>query len=195
MTANFKWTCIFARVRPCGGRGTRTPTPHASRRCAIVRKLRSSTDAHRTAPTIGRGGHDISGRRYGQPLPCGAMRLTQRKGDLAVAQAIATFTRLGYDIAIPLTESAAYDLVVDIGGELRRVQVRYTSSRQVDLRRIHSNSNGYVVKKTKPDAYDWLYVLNDRGEEYLLKECLHTRRSWTPESRFLVGTKSTLMEG
>ena len=34
------------------------------------------------------------------------MRQTQRKGDIAVAQAIATFTRMGYDVAVPLTESA-----------------------------------------------------------------------------------------
>jgi hypothetical protein len=40
------------------------------------------------------------------------MRQTQRKGDIAVAQAIATFTRMGYDVAVPLTESAPYDLVV-----------------------------------------------------------------------------------
>lgn len=109
------------------------------------------------------------------------MRNTQRKGDIAVAQAIATFTRLGHDVALPITESAAYDLILDCDEGLKRVQVRFTSSRrrQVDLRRIHSNGNGYVVKKTKPDAYDWLYVLNDQGEQFLLKECLHARRSWT----------------
>jgi len=82
------------------------------------------------------------------------MRLTQRKGDTAVAQAIATFTRMGFDVLIPLTESAAYDLVVDAEGALRRVQVRYAGHGNVDLRRIHSNSKGYVVKKTKERVYD-----------------------------------------
>jgi hypothetical protein len=107
---------------------------------------------------------------------------------MAVAQAIATFTRLGHDVAVPITESAPYDLIVDCDDGLKRVQVRYTScSRgQVDLRRIHSNGSGYVVKKTKPDAYDWLYVLNDRGEEFLVKECLHTRRSWTASETSLL---------
>ena len=102
---------------------------------------------------------------------------------MAVAQAIATFTRLGHDVAVPITESASYDLIVDCDDGLKRVQVRYTSCDrgQVDLRRIHSNGTGYVVKKTKPNAYDWLYVLNDRGEQFLLKECLHDRRSWTPD--------------
>jgi hypothetical protein len=75
------------------------------------------------------------------------MRDTQRKGDIAVSQAIASFTKLGWDISVPLTESAAYDLVVEYKDTLKRVQVRYTSTSEVDLRRIHSNSTGYIVKK------------------------------------------------
>jgi len=94
------------------------------------------------------------------------MRDTQRKGDIAVSQAITSFTKLGWDVSLPLTESAPYDLVVDLGRCLKRVQVRYTSGKEVDLRRIHSNSTGYVVKNTKENAYDWLYVLKGNGEEY-----------------------------
>jgi PD-(D/E)XK endonuclease len=109
------------------------------------------------------------------------MRTTQRKGDIAVAQFIATFTRLGYDIALPITESAAYDVLLDDSGIIRRVQVRYTSGSEVDLRRIHSNSTGYVVKKTIKDAYDWLYILKGDGSEYLIKRCLDSRRSIKPQ--------------
>ena len=114
------------------------------------------------------------------------MRTTQRAGDIGVAQAIASFTKLGCDVSLPLTESAAYDLIVDTGSDLKRVQVRYTSSNQVDLRRIHSNSGGYVVKRTMPNAYDWLYVLNDCGEEFLVRACMHSRRSWNLDRRFLL---------
>jgi len=89
---------------------------------------------------------------------------------------------------LPITESASYDLIVDCDEGLKRVQIRYTSCHrgQVDLRRIHSNGTGYVVKKTKPNAYDWLYVLNERGEEFLLKKCLHARRSWTTDQASLL---------
>lgn len=114
------------------------------------------------------------------------MRTTQRKGDIAVAQAIATFTRMGWDVSIPLTESAAYDLVVDDTEHIYRVQVRYCSGDEVDLRRIHSNSTGYVVKKTKENAYDWLYVYKLSQEEYLIKECLSGRRSVKPTSVHLL---------
>jgi hypothetical protein len=115
------------------------------------------------------------------------MRTTQRKGDMAVAQAISTFTRMGYDVSLPLTESAAYDIIVDIGPTLHRVQVRFSSSKDVELRRIHSNSQGYVIKKTKINAYDWLYVLFPDGREYLIKKCLDGRRSIKPGEEYRIG--------
>jgi PD-(D/E)XK endonuclease len=109
------------------------------------------------------------------------MRSTQRKGDIATSRAIATFTAMGFDVSIPLTESAAYDLIVDNGQKLARVQCKFANDRrrQVDLRRIHSNSSGYVVKRTRQGSYDWLYVLDGNGSEYLIKECLAERRSVT----------------
>jgi len=109
------------------------------------------------------------------------MRDTQRKGDIATAKAIHTFTAMGFDVAVPVTESAAYDLVVDDGEDLRRVQCKYSATREVDLRRIHSNSGGYVVKRTLPLSYDWLYVLRPDGAEYLIRECHAGRRSVTPQ--------------
>ena len=114
------------------------------------------------------------------------MRNTQRKGDIAVSQAIARFTKMGYDVALPITESAAYDLIVDTEEGLKRVQVRYSSVREVALRRIHSNSKGYVVKKTLDNAYDWLYIFKDTGEDYLIKKCLAGRNSIIPTTEYLL---------
>ncbi len=100
------------------------------------------------------------------------MGITQRKGDIAVAQAVATFTRLGFLVSCPLTESAPYDLVVDLNGQLYRAQIKYTSGDIVHLLRVHSNSRGYVVKEYPEDSYDWLYVLKADGREYLIKSFL-----------------------
>jgi hypothetical protein len=88
---------------------------------------------------------------------------------------------MGYDVSIPLTESAPYDLIVDDGQELARVQCKFANEprRQVDLRRIHSNSNGYVVKRTEEGAYDWLFVMDGEGSEYPIKKSLVGRRSVT----------------
>jgi hypothetical protein len=95
---------------------------------------------------------------------------------------------MGWDVSIPMTESAAYDLVVDDGAGLYRVQCKYCGSArlQVDLRRIHSNAGGYVVKFVARDAYDWLYMLCHDGREYLVKQCLHGRRSVTLSPAYLL---------
>ena len=94
---------------------------------------------------------------------------------------------MGYDVSIPLTESAAYDLVVDANPELFRVQCKFCSTRDVDLRRIHSNSTGYVEKRVLANAYDWLYVLRPNGDEYLIKECHTGRRAVTPRPEHILG--------
>ncbi len=109
------------------------------------------------------------------------MRPTQRKGDIAVTQAIATFTKMGFDISLPLTESAAYDLIVDDSLGLWRVQVKYFGGKEVDLRKIHSNSKGYVIKKSAINEYDWLYIYKPKDEEFLIKMCLANRRSVIPK--------------
>lgn len=98
-------------------------------------------------------------------------RHTQRKGDIAVSQAVATFTKKGYDVALLLTESASYDLIVDIEGELSRVQVKYCGSKRgrIDLRSIWSNSKGYQVKNPSENSFDLLYVYKPDGKEYLIK--------------------------
>jgi len=121
------------------------------------------------------------------------MRTTQKKGDTALAQCIATFTRLGYDVLLPLTESAAYDLAIDVDSKIFRIQVKYSSSREVDLRNIHSNARGYVVKKAKQNSYDWLYVLCSDNTEFLVQECLDGRRSVTfYDDRYLLTVSAIL---
>lgn len=114
-------------------------------------------------------------------------RATQRKGDLAVATAVRTFTALGYDVALLLTESAPYDLIVDTGQGLKRVQVKFSNSKEVGLRNTHCNTKGVVVKKTLPNAYDWLFVLMGDGREYLIRECLSGRATVTPNASHLFG--------
>jgi hypothetical protein len=83
-------------------------------------------------------------------------------------------------------------LIVDISGNLKKVQVRYCSVKEVPLRRIHSNSKGYVVKKSKANAYDWLYIFRPTGEEYLIKKCLAGRTTITPNAGYILNKTSVL---
>lgn len=52
---------------------------------------------------------------------------SKKQGDAGLGQAIAYFTMKGYDVALPLTDSADWDLIVEIDGILKRVQVKTSS--------------------------------------------------------------------
>lgn len=102
-------------------------------------------------------------------------RETQKKGDLGVALAIAKLTQLGYDVSVPLSESAAYDLLADTPNGIKRIQVRYTTKNGVGLRRIHSNAAGYVVKRKVQGSYDWLIIVRSDGKIFLIEEASITK--------------------
>jgi hypothetical protein len=51
-------------------------------------------------------------------------RDTKRIGDLSEAAVIAAFTKLGFHVSVPFGENHRYDLVVDDGEKLSRVQVK-----------------------------------------------------------------------
>ena len=52
---------------------------------------------------------------------------SKKQGDAGLGQAIAYFTMQGYDIALPLTDSADWDLIVEMEDGLKRVQVKTSS--------------------------------------------------------------------
>jgi hypothetical protein len=51
---------------------------------------------------------------------------SKKQGDVGLGDAIAYFTRLGYTVSIPLTDSQDYDLIVDDGTSIKRVQIKTT---------------------------------------------------------------------
>ncbi len=52
---------------------------------------------------------------------------SKKQGDAGLGQAIAYFTSKGYDVALPLTDSADWDLIVELEDGLKRVQVKTSS--------------------------------------------------------------------
>ena len=52
------------------------------------------------------------------------MAMTTHSGDLAELLAAAEFVRRGYTVSRPLTNGAPYDLLVDLGPSIKRVQVK-----------------------------------------------------------------------
>jgi hypothetical protein len=110
-------------------------------------------------------------------------RTTQRKGDIAVAKAIADFTERGWDVSLPITESASYDLVVDDGNALFRVQVRYWGGQQtwVDLRNTNTNTKGSHKKHRVKDSYDWLYAYRPDDGGYLVTQLGDQKSGFSPK--------------
>jgi hypothetical protein len=52
---------------------------------------------------------------------------SKKQGDAGLGQAIAYFTSKGYDVALPLTDSADWDMIVEMDNSLKRVQVKTSS--------------------------------------------------------------------
>jgi hypothetical protein len=128
-----------------------------------------------TTPASGSGGgeHCLAG-----PPPGGTIRRDnpREQGVIGVARAIAWFTGQGYEVWVPLGEPERYDLlIVDADDRIQRVEVKTTTHRNergdyvVQIKTCGGNQswNG-TVKKFDPTRVDFLFVLTDRWEEYVI---------------------------
>ena len=85
------------------------------------------------------------------------------KGDLAELMVAADLARRGYRVAFPYGEDSDYDLILDRGTSLERVQVKYTRSNGefIVLRcRSHSLTKGKVraTKHYTSESIEWMAV-------------------------------------
>ncbi len=96
------------------------------------------------------------------------------KGNAAELAIAAEASRLGLSVLKPLTEHERYDLVVEVGGRLLRVQCKWASRRGEVIRvRLsschHSPTRGYVHSSYEIDEIDVIAVYcHDVGKSYLL---------------------------
>ena len=100
---------------------------------------------------------------------------SKNQGDTGLGSAIAYFTSIGICVSIPLTDSQDYDLVVDIDGELKKVQVKTTSYKNpagnyvAGLKICGGNSKANFISKTADTlVYDFLYVLTEDLTRYFI---------------------------
>jgi PD-(D/E)XK endonuclease len=101
-------------------------------------------------------------------------RNTRKQGDVAIGAAIAYFSGLGYTVALPLTDSQPYDLIID-NGSLSRVQVKYTSTQHAGIYYIRLQSmagkrnDGTRYKKDfNPLSVDAVFVLTSDKRKFLV---------------------------
>ena len=101
---------------------------------------------------------------------------SKAQGNIGLGSAIEYFTRNNFIVSVPLNDSQDYDLIIDDGIKLQKIQVKTSRSKTkygsycVDLRVSGGNAtNKSIVRKTsKETQYDLLFVLCDDGTKYLI---------------------------
>lgn len=99
---------------------------------------------------------------------------SRKQGDVGLGSAISYFCANEWNVCIPLTDSQAYDLIVEKDSVIKRVQVKTTWSKtsygiyQVTLKTSGGNKSRNTVKTFDPSSVELLFVLTDDGDRYLI---------------------------
>jgi len=93
---------------------------------------------------------------------------TKIRGTVGVGHAIAYFTRLGFVVSIPINDSQAYDLVVELDGKLQKVQVKTSTTDTIGLRTTGGNQSFNTTKLFNHNNCDYVYGLIETGESWLI---------------------------
>jgi hypothetical protein len=97
----------------------------------------------------------------------------KKQGDLGVARAIYEYTKMGYTVLAPLSDSDKYDLVVDTGDGFLKVQVKTSRCKPtqkgqsgwlVNLATRGGNTTTNTIRCREVADYDILFVLVDTGD-------------------------------
>lgn len=107
------------------------------------------------------------------------------QGNVGVGRAISYYTSIGYAVSIPLNDTQKYDLIVDNGSQLLRVQIKTTRHKskygiyQVEMHNTGGASGVYKPKEFDKATCDILFVLTKEGacyeiptEQIQVKHCL-----------------------
>lgn len=97
---------------------------------------------------------------------------SKKQGDIGLGFAIKFFSSKG-TVCIPLTDSQDYDLVVDDGEKLLKIQVKTTNQKiknyyKITLCSKGGNKSRNFIKKFDKTKVDFLYCLTSEGKEYLI---------------------------
>lgn len=108
---------------------------------------------------------------------------SKKQGDVGLGFAIAYFVSQGYTVSVPLTDSQAYDLLID-DGQIKRVQVKTTVTDEVELRTLGGNQSFHTVKKFDVTKVDYVFVLTESAK-YLIPVSRIKARSRMTISQYL----------
>jgi hypothetical protein len=99
----------------------------------------------------------------------------KRQGNVGMAAAVYYFTKIGFNVSIPLTDSQEYDILVeDEDGKIYRIQVkttRYARNGIFECSLMVSGGNRTGIGKKRmisTSKVDLVYILCEDGTQYLL---------------------------
>ena len=115
----------------------------------------------------------------------GGNMTSKEKGNIALGRCIQYFTSLGFIVLLPLNDAQDYDIAIDNGKTIDKIQVKYTSQKQKSNYYIcklytcgHKDANGKQYEK--PINYnniDYFWFTNELNEDWLIpiSELLNNR--------------------
>ncbi len=98
------------------------------------------------------------------------------QGNLGLGRAIYEIQKRGGLISLPITENQKYDLVVELMGELKKVQIKTTGFKKpsgnyaVNLKTSGGNQSFNKATLREYGDYDYLFVLCSNDECYMIPE-------------------------
>lgn len=102
-------------------------------------------------------------------------------GNAGLSMAIAYFGTNGYTVSVPLNDTQDYDLIVDMDGVLKKIQVKATNNKEtknaytVQLRTV-SGTTRKAYKTVVDTDIDFLFCLCGDGTMFLIpKEKINNR--------------------
>ena len=101
---------------------------------------------------------------------------TTEQGDIGEARAIYEFIKAGYVVSKPINDKAKYDIIVDDGDTLSRVQVKTTAHKkprtsngyEIGLVTKYSTRTALNIRKRQTDDYDILFILVETGDVWII---------------------------
>lgn len=102
-----------------------------------------------------------------------ALQSTKEKGELAEAMALFRLQKAGYTVSQPFGENSRYDMVIDDGDDLLRVQVKHGRIEDgkviATLRTVGYNSEGHQSSYYESGEVDVFVVCSlERDEIYMI---------------------------
>lgn len=92
----------------------------------------------------------------------------KRQGNVGVARAIYEYSKRGYTVLLPASDSDKYDIVVDVDGLLLKVQVKTSRCKvgekyQINLATKGGNTKHNTIRGRASNDYDLLFCLTEDG--------------------------------